>query len=328
MGITGLLPLLRSITDEVDLSQYAGLTIGVDGYVWLHRGIYGCASQLAAAIEAATLRATAAARTTGAHEADSAVDLDIDYSGFSYVRYCEAQLGALLAAGIRPYFVFDGAPLPAKQGKEAERRQARAEALESAKRLSQQRPPPPPSVLASAFARAVDVTPAMAVPFLQALRAKGVPFLVAPYEADAQLAFLSREGLLDGVLTEDSDLLPYGVDLCLFKMRREADRDGRAGGGGGGGGGGSVRRASSLPPAAPRPSATSSLGAGRAPIGVTVHETRLGRLGQASDPSFVDWTRDQFLHFCILCGCDYLDSVPGVGPKYVVPPSLFAVDTP
>jgi exonuclease-1 len=41
MGIQGLLPVLRSITETVDVSRYAGLTVGVDALCWLHRGVYG-----------------------------------------------------------------------------------------------------------------------------------------------------------------------------------------------------------------------------------------------------------------------------------------------
>jgi exonuclease-1 len=42
---------------------------------------------------------------------------------------------------------------------------------------------------------------------LQASRAENVPYVVAPYEADAQLAYLERVGIVDGLITEDSDLL-------------------------------------------------------------------------------------------------------------------------
>ena len=38
----------------------------------------------------------------------------------------------------------------------------------------------------------------------------GVEYIVAPYEADAQLAFLALNGLVSAVITEDSDLLAYG----------------------------------------------------------------------------------------------------------------------
>lgn len=45
---------------------------------------------------------------------------------------------------------------------------------------------------------------------LQALRAENVDYVVAPYEADAQLCYLEREGYVDGIITEDSDLLVFG----------------------------------------------------------------------------------------------------------------------
>ena len=35
-------------------------------------------------------------------------------------------------------------------------------------------------------------------------------FIVAPFEADAQMAYLAVNGLVHSVITEDSDMLPYG----------------------------------------------------------------------------------------------------------------------
>lgn len=37
--------------------------------------------------------------------------------------------------------------------------------------------------------------------------------IVAPYEADAQMAYLALTGDVDAVLTEDSDLLTYGCPV-------------------------------------------------------------------------------------------------------------------
>ena len=37
-----------------------------------------------------------------------------------------------------------------------------------------------------------------------------VECIVAPYEADSQLAYLSMQGIVDLVITEDSDLLVFG----------------------------------------------------------------------------------------------------------------------
>lgn len=42
--------------------------------------------------------------------------------------------------------------------------------------------------------------------------------MVAPYEADAQMAYLERIGLVDGIITEDSDLLVYGCRKVYYKL--------------------------------------------------------------------------------------------------------------
>ena len=47
MGISGLLPLLKSATEHVSLSRFKGKLIAVDGNVWIHRGTYSCAMELA-----------------------------------------------------------------------------------------------------------------------------------------------------------------------------------------------------------------------------------------------------------------------------------------
>jgi exonuclease-1 len=47
MGISGLLPALKSISTQKHLSEFAGQTIAVDAYVWLHRGVFTCATELA-----------------------------------------------------------------------------------------------------------------------------------------------------------------------------------------------------------------------------------------------------------------------------------------
>jgi exonuclease-1 len=47
MGITGLLPILTKVQKKVNLKDFKGKRIAVDGNVWLHRGAVACAQELA-----------------------------------------------------------------------------------------------------------------------------------------------------------------------------------------------------------------------------------------------------------------------------------------
>ena len=44
---------------------------------------------------------------------------------------------------------------------------------------------------------------------LQICIKKDIQYIATPFEADAELAYLSTSGHVDAVLTEDSDLLAY-----------------------------------------------------------------------------------------------------------------------
>lgn len=56
------------------------------------------------------------------------------------------------------------------------------------------------------------------VPLIRRLQALGIEYVVAPYEADAELGFLSRNNYVDFVITEDGDSLVYGCRCVLFKL--------------------------------------------------------------------------------------------------------------
>lgn len=68
---------------------------------------------------------------------------------------------------------------------------------------------------------AMDINPQMAYNFIKELKKKNIEFFVAPYEADAQLAYLAKIGYVDVVMTEDSDLLALGCPKVLFKQDLE-----------------------------------------------------------------------------------------------------------
>lgn len=66
-----------------------------------------------------------------------------------------------------------------------------------------------------------DINPQMAYTFIQELKRRKIEYFVAPYEADAQLAYLTKINYVDFVITEDSDLLALGCNRCLFKLDPE-----------------------------------------------------------------------------------------------------------
>jgi exonuclease-1 len=66
--------------------------------------------------------------------------------------------------------------------------------------------------------KAIDVTPLMARHIIDACAALGVKCLVAPYEADSQLYYLEKKGIIDAVVSEDSDLLVFGVRTLITKL--------------------------------------------------------------------------------------------------------------
>jgi len=72
----------------------------------------------------------------------------------------------------------------------------------------------------SYFARAIDVDTRMAGFLIHVLKLyrPNVTCIVAPYEADAQLSYLSINNIVDCIISEDSDTIPYGCKNVIFKL--------------------------------------------------------------------------------------------------------------
>ena len=51
---------------------------------------------------------------------------------------------------------------------------------------------------------------------LKVLKQENVYYVVAPYEADAQMTFLAVSKQVDAVITEDSDLIAFGCPRVSF----------------------------------------------------------------------------------------------------------------
>ncbi|XP_046886088.1 exonuclease 1 isoform X1 [Hypomesus transpacificus] len=191
MGISGLLQFIKDASEPVSVRKYKGQTVAVDTYCWLHKGAFSCAEKLAKG-----------------EPTDQ------------YVSYCMKFVDMLLSFGVKPILVFDGCNLPSKHEVEKSRRERRQANLQKGKQLLREGKV---SEARDCFTRCVNVTPSMAHDVIKAARTRGVDCVVAPYEADAQLAFLNKAGIAQAVITEDSDLLAFGCKKVLLKMDKQGN---------------------------------------------------------------------------------------------------------
>jgi exonuclease-1 len=160
--------------------------LAVDAYGWLHRGTVACA-----------------------------IDLAQGKPTTKWLDFVMNRLRMLQHFHITPFLVFDGDYLPSKSGTEkdraARRRDSKIKGLELL-RLGKA------SQAQAELQKSIDVTPEMARQVIDELNKLGLPYVVAPYEADSQMVYLERQGLVDAIISEDSDLLVFGARCLLTKL--------------------------------------------------------------------------------------------------------------
>ncbi|KYM86774.1 Exonuclease 1 [Atta colombica] len=235
MGITGLLPFLEKSSRKTNIKEFSGGTVAIDSYCWLHKGAFSCAEKLMMG------------ETTDA-----------------YVVYCMKYIKMLLRYKIKPILVFDGQRLPAKEQTEIKRRKTRELNRRKAIELIQMGQVTEGTNL---LRRAVDITHAIALKLIKQCQNENIDCIIAPYEADAQLAYLNISGIADIVITEDSDLTLFGCKKIFFKMDLVGN-------------------------------------------GILIAQDQLHLAMNVRPEQF---EMDKFRHICILSGCDYLPSLPGIG---------------
>jgi len=71
------------------------------------------------------------------------------------------------------------------------------------------------------FSKAVDISPYFIYRLIERLKAARIQYVVAPYEADSQIAYCCRNGIAYFAISEDSDCIPFGCDRVLFKLDTE-----------------------------------------------------------------------------------------------------------
>ncbi|KAF4373590.1 hypothetical protein F8388_025284 [Cannabis sativa] len=245
MGIKDLLRFMKPYIEPIHIKKYAGKRVGIDAYSWLHKGAYSCSMELCL-------------------NSDGEKKL-------KYIDYFMHRINLLRHHKITPVVVFDGGNVPCKSTTEQDRHRRRISNREIAMAKLKEGNV---SAATEFFQKAISVTPQMAHQLIQILRSENIEFVVAPYEADAQLAYLSNlepeQGGISAVITEDSDLIAYGCETILFKMDR--------------------------------------YGNGEEILLDNVFNSKKGRT-----PSFQNFDKELLTGMCVLAGCDFLPSVPGIG---------------
>ncbi|KAI3413613.1 hypothetical protein GPALN_011102 [Globodera pallida] len=187
MGVVGLLPFVKKACYEGNINEFKGKTLLVDVSCLLHRGVFGCAGKLA-----------------------------MGQDSELYIGYVQKYVKCLLMLDCHVILVFDGRPLPAKKDTNDSRREFREKYQNLGTELLSQ------GLTAEAhraFSKGVTLTREVIEKTIKTFnKVRNVDTIVAPYEADAQIAYMMKEGFAHAVVTEDSDLIVFGCDKIIFKM--------------------------------------------------------------------------------------------------------------
>ena len=153
---------------------------------WLYKGAYSCA-----------------------------YELGLDKQTLSFLSYPIKMIKLVQQYGIKPICVFDGRPLKAKEATEKLRSDTKKAnkdlALTNAENGNEDE-------ARKYFMRSLILRSKMIDLFTDILRCLDIEFIIAPYEADAQIAYMVREGIADFAISEDSDLIAYGCPKLLMKL--------------------------------------------------------------------------------------------------------------
>ncbi len=187
--------------------------------------------------------------------------------------------------GIKPLFVFDGAPPKLKSGELAKRFQRKSEAAEQ---HAEAKETGTATEVEKFSRRTVRVTKEHNAECQRLLRLMGIPFLLAPTEAEAQCAELARAGKVYAAASEDMDTPTFNAPILLRHLTFSEQRK----------------------------EPIQEIHLDKVLEGLQLEREQVG----ASHAVLVAVLRSslltpvQFIDLCILLGCDYLDPIRGHGP--------------
>ncbi|EOB14622.1 Exonuclease 1 [Nosema bombycis CQ1] len=230
MGITGLLPIIKRTMEKKHISEFKNKRIGIDCFPWIYQILNSIPEELFYNVK------------TDRH-----------------TIIFEKRIKSLLSYGITPVMVFDGDPLISKEKTNRDRSLRKEHYKKEVERYISYNNH---SKAKELMKRCIGVSKEIVHDITKICIRNNIEYIISPYEADAQLYFLEREGYIDCIMTEDSDLIPFGCKNILFKFD-----------------------------------------------GSFVDLYKIECLEKSKDKVF----RDHIQDICILSGCDYLESIPGIG---------------
>ena len=207
MGIKDLLPLIRSRQGHAVRKRYDTLRdaelgdrrIGVDISVDMHKFI----------VQESVVKAFH-------QQPPVCLQLFID-------DHFDRMLKSYKDLNLIPVFVFDGRRHPLMANTNTEREDSRAVALREMHALLNQNNPNLLSDVVKKMTRATYVREDIIACTLDWARRKRVLCIGAPYEADWQLRQLELDGIIDAVVTVDSDLVAMGCSTFIYNWDRLSD---------------------------------------------------------------------------------------------------------
>ena len=314
MGIKDLLNAVNGIVVDSNIREFKGKRVAIDASGWMHKGLYGVAEDFV----------------------DSKfVDSQL------YVDFILSRIRHFHTLDVEPVLVFDGKRNIMKSDTQDKRSDTRRSYIQQGRKLLDNMDKVSDSQTKlklraeaiSNFQKGLSVTADMEKAVIGACRKMGVTVIVSPYEADAQLAQLCHTGYCHAVLTEDSDILVYSA-VCgtpfpvLYKFEKS----------------GCVQTANlgdvidmlgtdevdtheeeeNAIPAKKKKKGKGKAGAGGSADATDAKNKKDEKEKDKKDKGFLNLVRKNmrntmgrrmFIQMCVLAGCDYSESIPGVGLK-------------
>lgn len=188
MGINDLLFLYKPLFTQEHISILKNKICAIDIMVWLYKGVY--------------------ASINNQKELNEKNDL--------YLNYPLKMISLLLSFDIKCICVFDGNILNAKETEISNRIQFAENNKKLAEKLEKEEGKE--EKYKKVINRTLKVTSRMINSLIEILKKLNQQIIVSPYEADAEISYLYKEKKIDFAITEDSDLIPYGVKKLVFKL--------------------------------------------------------------------------------------------------------------